>query len=1383
MRRLIDRGFVLAVLGLLLGLVLAGAGASGEERRAQPSDRRASAQPIAAAESLTREALTPPSVEQFVGGEGLTAARAARRASPQAVAARAASRVKFENVSPEGVHALAADSFPQLLAPADSGVPDLAPGQRIVGYPTDYSAEVSVPGGGKRLIESLAPIATPSSNGHRVPFDLHLTQAGASFHPVRSHAGVIVPRDLSRGVTLTSVGVSLTPLTRSGKPLNSSAGALDGASVLWDAAKAATSGEGDLATLAKASPDGFELTSMLLSQRSPERLYFRVGMPARARLIRTRHGAIRVLEGATTLAVISPVSAEDAEGTNVPVTETLQGETIELQVDLAGDYLYPIAVDPEVNDSQLATTPSGKHSNWEFQTNSAHFSKSESYGGPGAERLETTASGGYGPSEYGYWGYQTKGVSHIYEIKTETSAHNSGAKVESFLEFQEPPSGAQETKEVLSTPENSEYEHKAVTLCAANASKAEECLPGSGKANNSVHFEQATTGSSSTGFSDSMTQGIVSIAEPSGTHSTSGYNTTSPTLEFEVVVEGKKEKLKRANVLYGSGSWLSNLGGALALNSADPGIGVAATKLEYESSAGKWSQLFEHNYLANENACQGVQCYVSHTEYATLPALLPDGEQTLRYRAEEAISGTQSPETEGKAKVKVDTKAPHSLEIEGLPSGNELSERAYELTVEASDGEGASIASSGVKSIALLVDGHEVGTPTGSCTVAKGQCTATRKVTLDGAELGAGKHDIEIVALDNAGNEAHTYQPVTIKHTTPVALGPGSLDLQSGDFALGATDVSLGSGLTVGRTYSSRATEAGDEGPLGPQWSLNLGNVQSLTEVVDGAVMLTDVNGRQVLFAKSGAGTFESPTGDSNLVLKLEENKATKEKLAYWLEDPTSHTKTKFTLPSGGGKAWVPSLQEGAVGADTVGYKYQTVKQITEYPMSYATNWDGAMVAGKEGNIWFAEKESEYAGRIGRISPAGVITEFALPSGDVPQGMAVDSLGNVWFSTYTNTPKLVKMSPAGTFTNSALGADPVPFTSGADASGKIWFTEKAVSEIAKVTQSGKITQYALPAESEPEAITLGSDGNMWFSSESGKVGRITAAGAISYFAVPGGGKSLALTSGADGNIWFVAGPEERKIGKITMSGVITEYEVPGAHFLDGIASGPDRNLWVTDLVSGAIFKVATTGTLIAEYPSPWGNDTAQITAGSDGKLWFTRQGSVGKIGTMTVTGTVTEPVEVWSAASSGASCEPAVTQGCRALKFSYATSTTTTGEAESKWGEFNGRLAEGTFEAYDPTAKAIQAHTVAQYSYDKAGRLRAEWDPRISPALKTTYGYDEQGHLTALTPPGQEPWTFTYGAVAGDTGAGRLLKAARAAATAEPWNGNPPTDAEAREIG
>ena len=66
---------------------------------------------------------------------------------------------------------------------------------------------------------------------------------------------------------------------------------------------------------------------------------------------------------------------------------------------------------------------------------------------------------------------------------------------------------------------------------------------------------------------------------------------------IEIEKKGSK-KNKRVNALYGSSNWLSDFGGAVEFTAADPGIGVSATKLEYESSAGKWEQIAEHNYLS-----------------------------------------------------------------------------------------------------------------------------------------------------------------------------------------------------------------------------------------------------------------------------------------------------------------------------------------------------------------------------------------------------------------------------------------------------------------------------------------------------------------------------------------------------------------------------------------------------------------------------------------------------------------------------------------------------------------------------------------------------------------------------------------------------------------
>jgi YD repeat-containing protein len=130
------------------------------------------------------------------------------------------------------------------------------------------------------------------------------------------------------------------------------------------------------------------------------------------------------------------------------------------------------------------------------------------------------------------------------------------------------------------------------------------------------------------------------------------------------------------------------------------------------------------------------------------------------------------------------------------------------------------------------------------------------------------------------------------------------------------------------------------------------------------------------------------------------------------------------------------------------------------------------------------------------------------------------------------------------------------------------------------------------------------------------------------------------------------------------------------------------------------------------------------------------------------------------------SMSPATTRGCVSLAFDYATTTTATGTAEAQWGDYAGRLRSVRYDAWDPAASggagAMVDLEVARYLYDSTGRLRAAWDPRISPALKVRYSYDTDGHLATVTPPGEEPWTFAYQPLSGEpAGTGRLRTVSR----------------------
>jgi RHS repeat-associated protein len=124
---------------------------------------------------------------------------------------------------------------------------------------------------------------------------------------------------------------------------------------------------------------------------------------------------------------------------------------------------------------------------------------------------------------------------------------------------------------------------------------------------------------------------------------------------------------------------------------------------------------------------------------------------------------------------------------------------------------------------------------------------------------------------------------------------------------------------------------------------------------------------------------------------------------------------------------------------------------------------------------------------------------------------------------------------------------------------------------------------------------------------------------------------------------------------------------------------------------------------------------------------------------------------------SGVNCENLNTPGCRSMELVYAETYTATGGEEAAWGKWKGTIDHINLTAYDPATGAMKTDTVAQYLYDNSGMLRAEWDPRISPALKTRYSYDPGKHLTEVKPAGQSAWTMTYRTDPGDGSMGGRL--------------------------
>jgi RHS repeat-associated protein len=1280
-----------------------------------------------------------------VEGEELKAEREAKLTNPQTLAERAASRTKFENLDDDQARQEVAAAFPYLVTEPAGGPPRLPAGQNITGYLGDNVARVDLGEGKRGVIESTEAMAVGTSPGHLAPLDLTPKSVGGVFEPTTSLVSVKIPRRLSQGVSVGNTGVSLTPTNTKGVALGGSEGRLDGDTVFFG-------GTGvDTGVVVKPTYGGFDEDTLLFSERSATTLSFRVGLPEGASLVHRKvSGGVRVVKDGVTLAVIPRPVANDAEGAVVPVRMSVVGNILTLSVDSNSvKPAYPIDVDPEVWDFASPAMEEGvpePPSNFHFIHEGAQFTASET--GKGASwRWTEHITGSHQKGEYGALAYTTQGDSYISAISVYGAWDEPKVHLENLLEIASPSKVAE--NQLVLPEESSPRDGYSIDV----PKKEGEPRPSS---ENSAEYltESNEKGAAGENVIESADVEIKQETSPEG-----HFNTTSPTVDGQ------------PNILYGTSNWLAPKSGAAELTLEDKGVGVSSW-----SAADNESVSLGGQNLLSEDLCAGIQCPEKLTRYLTYKSGLPNGESTLRLYGYNSFGSTNS-EAEGLRthKIKVDDTPPHSIVLTGLPSGNEIGAGEYHLKAEATDGEG-STPSPGIRSISLSIDGKELGSASGSCE--PGPCTAkSAEWTITGRDYAVGRHTITVTATDNAGNVAVENVVVTVRAASSVALSPGSLNLESGEFALGATDVSMGSGLTVSRSYGSRHLNAGAEGPVGSQWAISLTGQEQLEEQPNESVVFTESGGSQDIFRSKSKGVFEAPPGDSNLALTEGEVEGKK---AYILANAASDTKTVFTLPSGGSDIWVPTKQEGPVATDTATYKYQTTEGQTEYGLPSGSSPAG-IVAGPDGNLWFADYSTS---KLGKITTSGSVTEYSLPSGSDPLSVAAGPDGNVWF-TNVGTSKIGKITTSGTITEYALPSGSAPYTITQGSDGNLWYTDFSTSKIGKITTSGAITEYSLPAGSRPYGIAAGPEGNQWFTDwGTNKVGKITASGAVTEYSLPSGSDPHRIVAGSDGNLWL-PNTGTNKIAKVTTSGAITEYSVPSGSELETIALGPEGNLWFTDELTGKIGRITTAGA-ITEYSVPSGGGPYGIAAGPDGNLWFTEIGT-SKIGKIPTAGTVIEPTQALAPEPAGVSCawkeKPTeMKPGCRALEFKYASETTAKGEAESEWGEYRRRLTKVLAVAYNPSTKIMEEKAVAEYSYDKLGRLRAEWDPRISPSLKTIYGYDAEGHVTALTEPGQASWAFTYGTITGDANAGRLLKVTRAPASAKLWKGELPENKEAPKL-
>src|SRR5262249_57057197 len=103
------------------------------------------------------------------------------------------------------------------------------------------------------------------------------------------------------------------------------------------------------------------------------------------------------------------------------------------------------------------------------------------------------------------------------------------------------------------------------------------------------------------------------------------------------------------------------------------------------------------------------------------------------------------------------------------------------------------------------------------------------------------------------------------------------------------------------------------------------------------------------------------------------------------------------------------------------------------------------LTTGPDGTLWFTESNFS---RIGRITPAGVITEVVANVGTTPLEITTGPDGNLWFTEFGRGGRIGRLTTAGAFTEFAAGitTGSSPFGIAVGPGGNIWFPDASTGE-------------------------------------------------------------------------------------------------------------------------------------------------------------------------------------------------------------------------------------------------------------------------------------------------------------------------------------------------
>lgn len=785
----------------------------------------------------------------------------ADRQKPERQRERLDSRHAYGNASHDRALAIAKVRFKRdLLDPVWTDVPVQA-GEHLSLHGR-HGGIVSDANGRQAAVESNVPLQAADDHGHLAPIDLSLEEHPDGLSPKNPITPITISNDANEGARLDDNDVRLAPAAVADRT---------GETVADKVFFANTEQDTDL--WVAPDPGGFEAFAQLRSENSPERLHYRLGLPEGATVGKPDEntGMITVVDkDGRGIAVVGAARAEDSDGESVPARFEVDGSTITMVVEhRGGDFLYPIVADPSVIEYdywQDSGTGIGQRG---WVANSARFATAFAAGWAGTG-LYVSAAGGqnYNNGEWGAW---------------DLTPFRAGLTIPR-AEFQ--------------TGANAAYTctYMGIWPTAAGAAYDSHCAQGY-NGTWDVACEVASCDWAAGRAGSWASFGLQMLG--TGYRPDLAYSVLMRTAIFYWDLRGPDYYLaqfvpydqpwSQFPIVPVSGIAHDNDG----IGMRNPAQGPAVTRTMGSFTDG----------VANGVNCDGTR----FSPCATTTTFNFDAKSTnqgitpISVTAYDYVGNQRSMPI---GNLRTDNSVPTVTPSGPLfaASGQRIDDDDYALHVDATDA-GTTYPKAGVAKVQVRVDGTPVATVTGSCMQ---DCGRSLDWTFHSGQYGAGDHQVQAVATDQAGNVGYRTWTVKVAHSASQQIGPGAVNLATGNFSLDTSDIDLdanGSGLALSRTYNSRDLTAGTNGAFGPQWAASLpvdgptSDYVSLVEATDpddGTTIVervTTSDGDEISFKPSG-GNYTSPPGYDDLTLTKPSSGR------FELKDLDGNV-TVFTLPSG----------------------------------------------------------------------------------------------------------------------------------------------------------------------------------------------------------------------------------------------------------------------------------------------------------------------------------------------------------------------------------------------------------------------------------------------------------------------------------------------------